>query len=51
MANPPPSNATPVTFDAFLKDRQSMWAGFTSATKGSIAFMVILLFGMAYFLL
>jgi hypothetical protein len=51
MANPPPTTATPVTEDAFLRDRLGMWNGFTNATTGSVIFMVILLAGLAFFLL
>jgi hypothetical protein len=32
-------------------DREAMWHSFTSATKGGIIFMIILLVGMAVFLL
>ncbi len=51
MANPPPITPTPVSLEAFQKDREQMFAGFTNATTGSIIFMVILLAAMAIFLL
>jgi hypothetical protein len=41
----------PETIEALTADRQKMWAGFTTATTGTIIFMVILLVGMAVFLL
>jgi hypothetical protein len=39
------------TPDAFLADRQRFWNGFTNFTLGSVIFMVLLLIGMAVFLL
>ena len=41
----------PDTIEALTADREKMWAGFTSATTGTIIFMVVLLVGMAVFLL
>jgi hypothetical protein len=40
----------PETPEQFLADRQRMWDGFTGATVGSIIFMIVLLVGMAVFL-
>jgi hypothetical protein len=37
--------------EAFLADRQSFWNGFTHFTLGTVIFMVVLLVGMAVFLL
>jgi hypothetical protein len=41
----------PETIEDLTADRQRMWAGFTSATTGTIVFMIVLLVGMAFFLL
>jgi hypothetical protein len=41
----------PETIEALTADREKMWATFTSATTGAIIFMVVLLIGMAWFLL
>jgi hypothetical protein len=41
----------PETIEALTADRERMWAGFTSATTGTVIFMIILLLGMAFFLL
>lgn len=41
----------PETIEALTADREKMWAGFTTATMGTVIFMVILLVGMAVFLL
>jgi hypothetical protein len=41
----------PETIEALTADREKMWAGFTTATTGTVIFMVILLVGMAFFLL
>jgi hypothetical protein len=41
----------PETIEALTADRQKMWAGFTSATTGTVIFMIVLLVGMAFFLL
>jgi hypothetical protein len=39
------------TPEAFLADRQSFWNGFTHFTLWTVIFMVVLLVGMAVFLL
>jgi hypothetical protein len=41
----------PDSIEALTADREKMWSGFTNATVGLIVFMVILLVGMAVFLL
>ncbi|WP_158258507.1 hypothetical protein [Rhodopila globiformis] len=41
----------PDSFESLLEDRQKMWSGFTAAIAGLVAFVVILLIGMAVFLL
>ncbi len=41
----------PETIEALTAEREKMWHGFTSATTGMIIFMVVLLSGMAIFLL
>jgi hypothetical protein len=41
----------PETIEALTADREKMWHGFTNATTGVIIVMVILLIGMAIFLL
>jgi Bacterial aa3 type cytochrome c oxidase subunit IV len=41
----------PDTPEAFLADRQRTWGSFTSATMWTIIFMIVLLVGMAVFLL
>lgn len=41
----------PDTIEALTADRQRMWHSFTNATTGAIIFMVVLLVGMAVFLL
>lgn len=48
-ATHPPMQAE--TLDEFLADRQSFWNGFTKFTLGSVIFIVLLLVGMAIFLL
>jgi hypothetical protein len=40
----------PTTIEGLTADRQRMWNGFTSATTGTVIFLVILLAGMAIFL-
>jgi hypothetical protein len=45
---PPLQVETP---EAFLADRQSFWHGFTIFTLGSVIVIVLLLVGMAVFLL
>lgn len=41
----------PDTIEALTADREKMWAGFTSATTGVVILMVVVLVGMAVFLL
>jgi hypothetical protein len=41
----------PETIEALTADREKMWHGFTNATTGVVILMVILLVGMAVFLL
>jgi hypothetical protein len=41
----------PDSVDALLADRQRFWNGFTNATLGGLIFMIVLLVGMAVFLL
>jgi hypothetical protein len=41
----------PETIEALTADREKMWHGFTSVTTWAIVFMVVLLVGMAVFLL
>ncbi len=41
----------PETPEAFLADRQRFWHAWTSFTLGSVIFLVLLLIGMAVFLL
>ncbi len=41
----------PETIEALTADREKMWANFTSATTGTVIFMIILLVAMAFFLL
>jgi hypothetical protein len=44
-------NTGPDTIEALTADREKMWANFTAATTGTIILMVVLLVGMAVFLL
>jgi hypothetical protein len=41
----------PETIEALTADREKMWESFTSATTGTVIFMIVLLVGMAFFLL
>ncbi len=41
----------PDTIEALTEDREKMWSGFTSAATGAIIVMIVLLIGMAFFLL
>ncbi len=41
----------PDSIEALTADREKMWAGFTSATTGTVLFMIVLLVAMAVFLL
>jgi hypothetical protein len=47
-AHPPTRAETP---EAFLADRMSFWNGFTKFTLWSVILIVLLLLGMAFFLL
>jgi hypothetical protein len=47
----PSRTAGDETPEAFLADRQSFWNGFTHFTLWAVIFMVVLLVGMAVFLL
>lgn len=51
MALPGTSSPPPVTGDQFLADRRGFWGSFTNATTGAVVVMVVLLVGMAVFLL
>ena len=48
---PTPASPAPLTEDAFLSDRHKFWTSFTGATTGAVVVMVVLLVGMAVFLL
>ena len=50
-AAPPARPVGPTTVEAFIADRQRFWSGFTGATTAAIAAVVVLLIGMAIFLL
>ena len=41
----------PDTIEGLIADRERMWSGFTSATTGAVIVLIILLIGMAFFLL
>lgn len=41
----------PESIEALTADREKMWATFTSVTTGSVIFMIVLLVGMAVFLI
>ncbi len=41
----------PETIEALTADRRKMWASFTSATVAAIIFLIVVLVGMAVFLL
>ncbi|HEX2943517.1 MAG TPA: aa3-type cytochrome c oxidase subunit IV [Rhodopila sp.] len=41
----------PESLEALTQDRERMWHGFTNATTAAVAFIVVLLVGMAIFLL
>jgi hypothetical protein len=52
MASHGPARYTgPETIEALIADREKMWSGFTAATTGTVIFMIVLLVGMAFFLL
>lgn len=44
-------NTGPDTIEALTADREKMWAGFTAATTGMVILTVVILVGMAVFLL
>jgi hypothetical protein len=46
-----PTTTTATSPDALLEDRQQFWGSFMNATLGMVIFMVVLLVGMAVFLL
>jgi len=46
--HPPMRTETP---EAFLADRENFWNGFTQFTLWSVIFIIVLLVGMAVFLL
>jgi hypothetical protein len=46
-----PRYTEPETMEGLIADRQRMWHGFTNATVGVVVFLVVLLIGMAVFLL
>jgi hypothetical protein len=48
-AMPPPMRVE--TPEAFLADRQRFWSSFTHFTLGSVIFVILVLVGMAIFLL
>jgi hypothetical protein len=50
MATHPTPSLPPVTEDAFLGDRQRMWASVCHAGIGSVIFLAIVLILMAAFL-
>lgn len=41
----------PESIDALTEDRVRMWSGFTNAILAAVVFVVLLLIGMAFFLL
>lgn len=41
----------PESIEALTADREKMWGTFTSVTTGSVIVMIVLLVGMAFFLL
>jgi hypothetical protein len=52
MASHDDTNFTgPDTIEGLIADRERMWAGFTSATTGAVIVLIVLLIGMAFFLL
>ena len=50
MAQAPSTNPAPVTEDAFLADRMAFWSGFCNFATISGGLVVVLLAGMAFFL-
>ncbi len=41
----------PESIEALTADREKMWSGFTTATTSAVIFLIVLLVGMAVFLL
>ncbi len=41
----------PQSIDALTEDRIRMWSGFTNAIVAAVVFIIVLLIGMAFFLL
>ena len=41
----------PDNIEALTEDREKMWSGFTTATTSAVIVMVVVLIGMAVFLL
>jgi hypothetical protein len=41
----------PETIEDLTADREAMWHSFTGAATGTVIFMIVLLVGMAFFLL
>jgi hypothetical protein len=41
----------PDSIEALTEDREKMWSGFTTAIAGTVVLTVVLLIGMAFFLL
>lgn len=51
MASHSPAPYTgPQTVEALTEDRLRMWSGFTSAIVAATVFVILLLLGMAFFL-
>lgn len=46
-----PRYTGPETIEALTADRERVWAGFTSATTGAVVLVIVILVGMAVFLL
>jgi hypothetical protein len=51
MAHAPARYTGPESIEALTADREKMWHGFTNATVGVVIFVILLLIGMAVFLL
>jgi hypothetical protein len=50
MAQSPTATQPPVTEEAFEADRQNFWSGFCSFVTTMVILIVVLLIGMAIFL-
>ena len=48
---PPARPIGPTTVEAFVADRQRAWSGFTSAATYAVIAVVVVLIGMAVFLI